>query len=67
MERVKAGLAAQPATQEPQHDPLRLATAAVLLDIAYADDSFLPSESGQALEYLQRAFQLSPDEARELI
>ena len=69
MERVKAGLAAEPAgrEQQKQHDQLRLATAAVLLDIAYADDAFDPSETGDALAYLQRAFQLSADEARELM
>jgi uncharacterized tellurite resistance protein B-like protein len=68
MERVKAGLAADRGQQERnQHDELRLATAAVLLDIAYADETFHPAESGSALDYLQKAFRLSPDEAQELI
>jgi uncharacterized tellurite resistance protein B-like protein len=68
MERVKAGFTAEPATKDgPNHDPLRLATAAVLLDIAYADDSFTPSETGDALAYLKNAFALSEDEARDLI
>ena len=68
MERVKAGFAAEPASEErKQHDQLRLATAAVLLDIAYADDAFHPNETEDALQYLQRAFQLSEGDARELI
>src|SRR6185503_17809279 len=50
-----------------QHDPLRLATAAVLLDIAYADGQFTPSEDGDVTGYLTRHFQLDADDARELI
>ena len=53
--------------QRPQHDPLRLATAAVLLDIAYADGSFTPAEDGNMVEYLRRAFQLDDTSAQELI
>jgi uncharacterized tellurite resistance protein B-like protein len=68
MERVKAGFAAEPGNEErKQHDQLRLATAAVLLDIAYADEEFHPAETGETLAYLQNAFQLSPDDARELL
>lgn len=50
-----------------KHDPLRLATAAVLLDIAYADGSFSPAEDGDMAGYLRRAFALSDDDARELV
>jgi uncharacterized tellurite resistance protein B-like protein len=50
-----------------QHDPLRLATAAVLLDIAYADGAFTPSEDGNMVGFLTRRFELSPDDARELL
>ena len=50
-----------------QHDPLRLATAAVLLDIAYADGEFTPSEDGNVVGFLTQRFDLSPDDARELI
>jgi uncharacterized tellurite resistance protein B-like protein len=50
-----------------QHDPLRLATAAVLLDIAYADGSFTPAEDGDVVGFLSQRFQLSADDARELI
>jgi len=48
------------------HDPLRLATAAVLLDIAYADGSFTPAEDGNVVEFLRRAFNLDDASAREL-
>jgi uncharacterized tellurite resistance protein B-like protein len=58
-------------TSQPQpryhHDPLRLATAAVLLDIAYADGTFSPSEDGNVAGFLARRFQLSDDDARELL
>ena len=50
-----------------QHDPLRLATAAVLLDIAYADGQFHPSEDGNVVGFMTQRFELSPDDARELL
>ena len=50
-----------------QHDPLRLATAAVLLDIAYADGQFSPAEDGNVAGFLTQRFELSPDDARELL
>ena len=58
-------------TSQPQpryrHDPLRLATAAVLLDIAYADGTFSAAEDGDVTGYLTRQFALEADDARELI
>ena len=65
---LKDGLAA-PREAEPQrrHDPLRLATAAVLLEVAHADGSFHPAEDGNMGEFLTRAFSLSDDETRELV
>ena len=50
-----------------QHDPLRLATAAILLDIAYADGAFTPAEDGNVVGFLTERFSLSPDDARELL
>lgn len=67
VQRIKDGLADSPAPRKPQQDDFRLATAAVLLDIAYADGSFSPAEDGDIAHYLQRKFQLSEDETRELI
>lgn len=55
---------AQPAQQ---HDPLRLATAAVLLDIAYADGEFTPTEDGDVVGFLTKRFELSTDDANELL
>jgi uncharacterized tellurite resistance protein B-like protein len=52
---------------EPQHDSLRLATAAVLLEIAYADGEFSPAEDGDVVGYLQRTFALSEGDARQLL
>lgn len=67
VERFKAGLATTPASRNSGHDPLKIATAAILLDIAYADGTFTPAEGGDAAAYLQKAFQLSAEEARDLI
>src|SRR5688572_4355482 len=50
-----------------QHSPLRLATAAVLLDIAYADGQFTPAEDGNVVGFLTKRFELSADDARELL
>ena len=50
-----------------QHDPLRLATAAVLLDVAYADGQFSPSEDGNMAGFLTQRFQLNVDDAKELL
>ncbi|HEY3055481.1 MAG TPA: TerB family tellurite resistance protein [Thermoanaerobaculia bacterium] len=63
--RLKEGFSTPP--EKEQHDPLRLATAAVLLEIGYADGTFSPAEGEDLTSYLERAFELSPEEARELI
>ena len=49
------------------HDPLPLATAAILLDIAYADGEFSPSEDGDVVGFLKRAFTLDEESVRELL
>ncbi len=61
------GAAAAEAQPQQQHDPLRLATAAVLLDIAYADGEFTPAEDGNVVGFLTDRFALSPDDAKELV
>jgi uncharacterized tellurite resistance protein B-like protein len=53
--------------EQPRPDPLRVATAAILLEIAYADGTFTPAEDGDVVGYLERAFALDEDEARDLI
>ena len=63
MQRFKGGVR----QAEQQHDPLSLATAAVLLEIAYADGEFTPAEDGDVAGYLQQAFGLDHDSAEELI
>ncbi len=55
------------AQQREQHDPLRLATAAILLDIAHADGEFSPAEDGDVVGFLTERFALSPDDAKELL
>ncbi|GAC1435758.1 MAG: hypothetical protein NVSMB68_07920 [Thermoanaerobaculia bacterium] len=64
MQRFHGGISAE--THE-QHDPMTLATAAVLLEIAYADGEFTPAEDGDVAGFLQRAFALSEETAQELI
>jgi uncharacterized tellurite resistance protein B-like protein len=68
VQRFKEGLGPREQGPDPkQHDPLSLATAAVLLETAYADGTFTPAEDGDVVGYLQRAFNLGVDEARELV
>lgn len=60
----------RPAESQPRqhnHDPLRLATAAILLDIAYADGTFTPAEDGNVTGFLAEKFALPPDEVKELL
>lgn len=64
---ILSGKPSEPQTRQQQHDPLRLATAAVLLDIAYADGKFSPAEDGNVAEFLSRRFQLGRDDAKELL
>ena len=52
---------------QQRHDPLRLATAAILLDIAYADGTFTPAEDGNVAGFLTSKFALSEGDARELL
>ena len=62
MQRFKSG-----DEPEPAQDPLRVATAAVLLEIAYADGTFTPAEDGDVVGYLKRAFALGEEDARDLL
>jgi uncharacterized tellurite resistance protein B-like protein len=66
IQRFKTGLAPQQPDQ-PRHEPLRLATAAVLLEIANADGTFSPAEGENLTGYLQRVFQLDEGETQDLI
>jgi uncharacterized tellurite resistance protein B-like protein len=50
-----------------RHDPLRLATAAILLEIANADGEFTPAEDGDVAGFLTKRFSLTTDDARDLI
>jgi uncharacterized tellurite resistance protein B-like protein len=63
MQRFKGGSE----QTEPQVDPLRLATATILLEIAYADGQFTPAEDGDVVGYLKGAFSLGDRDAQELI
>jgi uncharacterized tellurite resistance protein B-like protein len=58
-------------TSQPQpryrHDPLRLATCAVLLEIANADGEFSPAEDGNVAGFLAQRFGLSDGDAKELM
>jgi uncharacterized tellurite resistance protein B-like protein len=65
--RLKEGFAADPGPEQRKRDPLLLATAAILLEIGYADGNLSPAEGEDLEMYLHRAFTLSADEARELI
>lgn len=64
VQRFKGGINAAP---QQQQNPLHLATAAVLLEIAYADGAFSPAEDGDVVGFLQRAFSLSGAGAQEIV
>jgi uncharacterized tellurite resistance protein B-like protein len=50
-----------------RYDPLLLATAAVLLEIAYADGTFTPAEDGNVADFLSRSFSLQAEDAQSLL
>lgn len=58
-----------PAAASPRnHDEaVRTATAAILLDIAYADESFSMAEEARLLEFLKERFAITEEHARELL
>ena len=66
MQRFKGGVCTddRPAQQQ---DPLRLATAAVLLDIGYADGTLSREEDEDLLTYLKHTFALDDTMAQELV
>ena len=65
MQRFKGGVAQTDASHTL--DPLRLATAAVLLDIGYADGTLTTEEASDLIGHLKQAFELDDAMARELI
>ena len=68
LSRFKDTFAAQPSSAASQgHHPIRLATAAVLLEIGYADGKFTPDEGGDLAGYLEQAFSLDREESNDLI
>ena len=46
---------------------LRVATCALLLEVAHADEEFTPEERATIQDLVRREFLLSPDQAAELI
>jgi uncharacterized tellurite resistance protein B-like protein len=61
---------AGPGKAGPDPDPdeeLRVAACVLLLELAHADDTFLPEEQRQIEEALGRHFDLSPEEGRGLL
>ncbi len=68
LSRFKDTFAGQPQPEAASgHDPLRLATAAVLLEIGYADGTFTPEEGSGLAGYLEQAFSLDRSETSDLI
>jgi len=54
-------------TPQDRQEAQRTATAAILLDIAYADDSFSMAEETKLLAFLQEKFSVTEERARELV
>ena len=55
---------ASPANHE---EAVRTATAAILLDIAYADESFSMAEEAKLLDFLKERFSITDEHARSLL
>jgi len=66
MQRFKSGVAAD-STADVQQQHLRLATAAILLDAAYADGTFSPPEDSDLAGFLKQSFRLDETEVHELV
>jgi len=66
MQRFKIGVA-DDSTTDVQQQHLRLATAAILLDIAYADGTFSPAEDGDLAGFLKESFRLDDASVHELV
>ena len=58
-----------PEVEEPgaRKDAVRSATAAILLEIAHADDSMSDVEEAKLTGFLQQAFSITPEEATRLV
>ncbi|MFP4171635.1 MAG: TerB family tellurite resistance protein [Candidatus Hydrogenedentota bacterium] len=53
--------------QQPSKERVRLATAAIFVECARADEKFSPLEKEHVIETLRQRFQLPQDEAEELL
>jgi uncharacterized tellurite resistance protein B-like protein len=67
LERFKDGFSSHATAGATGQDPLRLATAAVLLEIAHADGQFTPAEDGDVVGFLRSVFSLDEASVRELL
>lgn len=67
MQFVKDSLGEREQDQTNHEEAIRLATAVVLLDVAYADESMSMGEESKVVEHLRSAFGLDDDDARELM
>jgi uncharacterized tellurite resistance protein B-like protein len=57
-----------PGAAAPDHqEAIQTATAVILLDIAYADNSFSVAEEQRLLEFLKARFSMTDQRARELL
>ncbi len=55
------------ASAESSEHKLQIATAALLIETIYADNEIKPEEKSETMRIIQNQFQLSKDEASELI
>lgn len=67
LERFRDGFSSHTPAGAKTEDPLRLATAAVLLEIAHADGEFTPADDGDVVGFLKSAFELDDAAVRELM
>lgn len=70
LQRIMRFFDATPSPQEQEVDPserVRVATCALLVEMAQADDDFSEVEKGRIIEILRRHYGLAKEDARELM
>lgn len=68
LKRIKSLLTSGPSSEPPtEHERIQVATAALLLEMAHADEEFREMEQQIIRDLLQRRFELSEDAAGELM
>ncbi len=67
LDQVRDALSTETADGDDRESAIRLATAVLLADVAYADDVFDETEFDRVLRLMEAHFHLDPEDAAELV